>query len=471
MGKATTEKEKAGIADREIENFLHTVKNITQAGNLSIRFTTDQDSRLSELGHELNNMLDRFETIFGDIGKLTSEISKVSLHTMSSIAEQNAVASQQSASVTEITSTMEELSATSRQIAMNASSVLTIAEEGGNNAQEGVSSIEDLENRMKVIEDVNDRNSKEIIELGRKSGEISKVMEIIKTIAGQTRLIAFNAALEAASAGESGKRFGIVAVEIRRLADNVTDSTKEIAENISEIQSTVNKLVISSEKSQSEIQNGVNEVAQTRNVLKSIQESTHANADAARQISTSTQQQNTASNQVVIAIKEISAGAQSNAKTINDTGRQIEQLAEMSTDLEKKIHEFETGDGMLEWNPLFELGIADIDSQHREMVAAMDAYYQDLVAKKDTAPALKNMKNSVAIHLTNEEEMMKKYQFDDRESHVEEHGKFLKFVEDLEAGKNNPQIVFRQLKNWLNKHILIQDKKYSVFFERNGIKF
>ena len=454
-----------------IERYLLTVKNITQAGNFSIRFDTQDAGELSELGSDLNKMLDRFESIFGNISDLTKQISKVSLHTMSSIAEQDAVANQQSASVAEITSTMEELSATSRQIAMNADSVLSIAEEGVDNAQGGVKSIEELENRMEIIADVNNRNSNEIIELGRKSGEISKVMEIIKGIADQTRMIAFNAALEAASAGESGKRFGIVAVEIRRLADNVTESAKEIAGNISEIQTTVKQLVVSSEKSQSEINNGVEEVSETKAVLNSILDSAHANQVASKQISTSTQQQNTASNQVVIAIKEISLGAQSNAKSIQETGSRIENLANMATDLEKKMEEFEMGEGKIEWTPIYNLGYPVLDAQHKALIQEIRSFYEALEKGGDFGGALEKLRIKAKEHFDYEESLFEKYAYDDREKHEEKHKSLGLFLDDIQSGKiKDKKNIYKHLKTWLNRHILVQDRMYVESFKKKKIE-
>ena len=151
----------------------------------------------------------------------------------------------------------------------------------------------------------NQNNLRQIVELGKRSKEINKVMEIINNIADQTKLIAFNAAIEASSAGEAGKRFGVVAVEIRRLADNVMESTGEIAGKIEEIQDAVNRLVITSEKGSKRVQNGMDLVAQTVDVMNNILAGAQSTTESSKQISLSTQQQNTASSQVVTPWKEI----------------------------------------------------------------------------------------------------------------------------------------------------------------------
>lgn len=179
-----------------------------------------------------------------------------------------------------------------------------------------------------------------LIELGRKSKEITKVMEIINNIADQTKLIAFNAALEASSAGEAGKRFGVVAVEIRRLADSVMESTGEIESKITEIQEVVNRLVITSEKGSKEIQEGMELSGQTAALLLDIVNGAQSTTDAAKQISLSTQQQKTAIEQVVIALREMSEGAQETSDSIEQIDTISKNLTELSGNLKELVEKF-----------------------------------------------------------------------------------------------------------------------------------
>jgi len=199
---------------------------------------------------------------------------------------------------------------------------------------------------MTEISSDNQSGIQEIVELGRKSKEITKIMGIINTIANQTKLIAFNAALEAASAGESGKRFGVVATEIRRLADNVFQSTEEIEGKINEILEAVNRLVISSEKSSKGIRDGLEHTTHTNAILNDLVSGAEATADAARQISLSTQQQQTASSQVVTALRDIEEGVRFNSGSIQQTSEISRNLTEMAVKLGKLVGEFSVGGGI-----------------------------------------------------------------------------------------------------------------------------
>ena len=176
--------------------------------------------------------------------------------------------------------------------------------------------------------------------LGAKSKQISKVMELINTLAAQTKLIAFNAALEASSAGESGRRFSVVANEIRRLADSVTDSTQEIEGHTEEIQNAINRLVVASEKGASSIEKGVEVSINTAQDLDALLKAASQTSSAAQQISLSTQQQKTASNQVVIALRDIDTASSRNAQSVRSITEISQDMIDMSAELNALVQEF-----------------------------------------------------------------------------------------------------------------------------------
>jgi methyl-accepting chemotaxis protein len=249
------------------------------------------------------------------------------------VEQHAAVSADESASISEITSTTEELSASSTQIAEHAKAVVDIAQKTWEDTKKGATAIESMMMKMAEIHGDSQKSAEEILALGKKSREITKVMEIINSIADHTKLLAFNAALEASSAGEAGKRFGVVAAEIRRLADSVTESTGEIEGKINEIQEAVNNLAVASEKSSRGIEQGMDFSSQTASLLSDIVEAAHTTMDSAKQISLSTQQQKTANSQVVIALREIMQGANTASISVESLGTISFQLAALSESL------------------------------------------------------------------------------------------------------------------------------------------
>ncbi len=283
-------------------------------------------------------MISRFQReYYEDIGKASEAVRHMGSHAgmlSITVSQYAAVASEESASISEITSTTEELSASSTQIADHAKAVVDIAQKTWEDTKKGATAIESMIMKMSEIHGNSQKSVAEIVDLGRKSREITKVMEIINSIADHTKLLAFNAALEASSAGEAGKRFGVVAAEIRRLADSVTESTSEIEAKISEIQEAVNNLTVASEKSSQGIEQGMEFSFQAASLLSEIVDAAHTTMDSAKQISLSTQQQKTANSQVVIALREIMQGTITTSASVEALSTISEELADVSHDLE-----------------------------------------------------------------------------------------------------------------------------------------
>jgi methyl-accepting chemotaxis protein len=271
--------------------------------------------------------------IFGNVAGITEKIHSNAGAIALTMDQQSGFSSQLSSSVVEISSTMEEFTSTASQIAQHSQSVVERADKTLEDTKIGAAEVENLSFKVNDLSHNIQANLSEIVDLGKKSKEINKVMEIINNIANQTKLIAFNAALEAASAGEAGKRFGVVAVEIRRLADSVVESTAEIEGKITEILDSVNRLVMTSEKSFQLIQEGQEYASHTVSMLIESVDGVEETTDAARQISLSTQQQQIASGQVVLALKDIEQGVRHSTDSIRQTNFATEELAELSNQL------------------------------------------------------------------------------------------------------------------------------------------
>jgi methyl-accepting chemotaxis protein len=196
---------------------------------------------------------------------------------------------------------------------------------------------------MEDIRNDNQASLQEIMALGAKSKQISKIMSLITNLADQTKLIAFNAALEASSAGEAGKRFSVVASEIRRLADSVTDSTDEIEAKINEIQDAISRLVITSEKGANGILAGTAASNNTAERFNDIVSAVNQTSTTAQQISLSTQQQKIASSQVVFALREIVGASAHTATAITKVAQISNEMTHISEQLSQATQFFKLG--------------------------------------------------------------------------------------------------------------------------------
>lgn len=308
-----------------IRDIAHGVNRVA-AGDLSQPILIHGNDELAELAQAAETMRHGLSKLVAEVEDDATRVHAAAREIAQAVDSQAANSSEMSASMSEITSTMEELSASSTQIAEYSESVVGVAKRTLDESRGGAESMQHLVERMGEISRDNEQALAEIVELGDKSKEISRVMEIINAVADQTKLIAFNAALEASSAGDAGKRFGVVAAEIRRLADSVTESTGEIEQKVNEIQATIARLVVTSEKGSSGIREGMDESSQTAKLLSTMVDGAGETNNAAQQINLSSQQQKTASGQVVEVLRDM-------VTTTSDTADAVRRIAEIATDM------------------------------------------------------------------------------------------------------------------------------------------
>jgi len=300
-----------------------------------------RNDELAQLQVALAQMLENLRAVIAGIQDAAIQIGTSAGQLRVTLSQQTGAASQSASAVVETTSTTEELAIIAAQIAERSGSVVEDATETQSDAQGGAQAVADTETKLEEIRMANESNVKEILVLGRKLRRIGEVMELIDNIASRTKLIAFNADLEAAAAGESGRRFSVVAMEVRRLADNVVESTDEIRERIAEIQAATNALVLASEQEARRIAEGVASGQEARKALDEILESAQSTTIAAEQISLSTQQQRTAAEQVVDAIGSIQTDSQAVARGSAEATDVVAALVQLAGQLQLTVEQFE----------------------------------------------------------------------------------------------------------------------------------
>ena len=241
-------------------------------------------------------------------------------------------ANNQAASVQEIESTINENTQIAGEIAEKTSSVAAIASKMEGDVIHGFSVLESNISQMEEIKNKNDGVISGIVALGNKITKIRDIVKSINTITDQTKVIAFNAALEAASAGDRGKRFAVVASEVNRLADDIAILTKQIREQVEEIQTSSSSLIISSEESAGKITEGNNLIKELEDIFREIRSGAEITANQAQTITVFTQKQQKSIEYTHIAIADISSGL---SKFINST----ESATSSAGELAKMIQE------------------------------------------------------------------------------------------------------------------------------------
>jgi methyl-accepting chemotaxis protein len=276
-------------------------------------------------------------TLGRQIGAAIQHVQGSSSELQAAANQQASSAKEQATAMNEITTTINELLATSKQIAESAQRVAHIAEDTARSARSGEQTVARTGDSIGSIKRQVDLIVSHMLDLGKKSQQIGGILEIINELSEQTNILAINATIEAAGAGETGKRFAVVADEIRKLADRVGSSTKEIHGLIDEIRAAVNTTVMTTEGGTKAVDAGTRQFAEVATALQQIVSSVSTTTEAAREIELSTKQQSTAVEQVNIAISNVAQATKETEASASQTLQTASQLTVLSRDLMRLV--------------------------------------------------------------------------------------------------------------------------------------
>ncbi len=271
------------------------------------------------------------------IGSAVHQVETSSAELQTAANQQVSAAREQATAITEIATTMTELLATSRQISESAARVSQIAMQTGSAAGTGEDTVVKGNAATGLVRRQVDLVVGHMLDLGTKSQQAGAVLEIVAELAEQTNILAINAAIEAAGAGDAGKRFGVVADEIRMLADRMSASTKGIRAMLDDVRGAVTTTVMVTETGSKAVDAGAAQVAAMAVAFRQIAELVAATADAAREIELSTKQQATAVEQVNAAIAEVAQVTRETETSLTQTLQTSSQLSALSAGLSRLV--------------------------------------------------------------------------------------------------------------------------------------
>jgi len=334
---------------RPLENLTRVAQRIAD-GKLDEEVPVESRDEIGTLAEAFNKMTTVIvKNLKGEIeksGHLVASIKEAIVHLSSSATEmmtismqQSSGAAQQASAVQEVTTTSEEIAITAKQITGNAQSVEKIAESTSNSCRIGTGEVSNAIDGMANLKSQVQSIAESMLKLGDNSQKIGGIVEIIDEISDQTNLLALNAAIEAAGAGEAGKRFAIVAQEVRRLAERTVDATRQIKGLIDEIQKATNSTIMVTEEGTKAVDSAAGLVDKVQLSFGSIIGLVEDTARSAKEITLSTQQQTSACEQMADTMNEVRDVAQQVASSAQETERAIAEIITLTEKLQTLVAE------------------------------------------------------------------------------------------------------------------------------------
>jgi methyl-accepting chemotaxis protein len=314
--------------------------NKVAAGDLRVQLVQGSTDEIGQMTGAFATMIDNLRSMISKIEEASSRVAATSGEVYST-SEQMATGAEEVASQAGTVATAgEEMSATSGDIAQNCQMAAESADRANRSAASGAHVVEDTVQCMyKIAEQVN-TTSKTVESLGSRSDQIGQIVGTIEDIADQTNLLALNAAIEAARAGEQGRGFAVVADEVRALAERTTRATREIGEMIKAIQTETKGAVAAMEKGVKEVENGTIEAGKSGEAISDIIEQIGALQAQVNQIATAAEEQTATTSEISSNMMQITEVVQQTARGAHESAAAASQLNVVAEELQRLVRQF-----------------------------------------------------------------------------------------------------------------------------------
>ena len=429
-----------------------------------------EQSRVDNLRAASNKLEDAVRRVMRSAGDLSSQMERISEG-----------ADLQGQRMEETARAMEEMNLAIADISRSSSDASVSVE----NAKEAARhSAQDAKEVLSAIAQVNAATTtlkSNIATLGEQAKSIDRIIGVINDIADQTNLLALNAAIEAARAGEAGRGFAVVADEVRKLAEKTMGATKEVGDSIKSIQEAIHQNVAHMESAADRAEQASGLAERSGQSAKEIMRHSENNSGMIASIATASEEQSATSTHIHKAVDEVREVASGIADGIHDCTRAVLELSDLSKELTVLVTDLQgsmDADVLIPWTSSIATGVKIVDQQHKKLVGLVNQLYAAMKSgqgKSVLEGLLQDLAQYTASHFDMEERYFDQFKYAETAAHKKMHtelkGQVMDYIARLKSGQADISMdLMNFLRDWLINHIAKTDMRYVDTFLAKGLE-
>ena len=303
-------------------------------GDLTKRVPAEGNDEIAHMGKYFNEFIEKLQQMIKKVAHVTDKVASASVELSATAEEISKGTDTLTSRASQTAAAVEEMNATVGQVAQNSGKAASLAQDTVKTAQEGGTVVSSTISGMQQLSEAVSNSATIISDLGKSSDQIGEIVRTIEDIADQTNLLALNAAIEAARAGEQGRGFAVVADEVRKLAERTTKATKEIGDMIRQIQHDTRGAVDSMQQGTQKVTAGVDLVNKTGEALSQIVRMVSESADMIRQIAVASEQQSVATQQIASDIENVAKVTKESSSGAHESAKASQDLSQLAVELQ-----------------------------------------------------------------------------------------------------------------------------------------
>ena len=467
---------------------ISTAANNLMEGDLNRQMAVQSGDEFHDIGRQLSHVVTELGNSVFSIRQSCQGLEQLGVETYDATQEVRRQVETQAEEISQAATAMHEMAASVEEVSRSTVAAAEDAGKASDAAQTGQQIVNNVVDTIHSLTAEVQRAEGAISQLARDSGAITRIVETIHGIADQTNLLALNAAIEAARAGEHGRGFAVVADEVRTLANHTQNATTEIQQMIQRLQEgshlSANIMRTSADQAGAcELQ-----AAEARGALEDIVAHVSRINAANLQIAAAAEEQSAVAEEINRNLTNISNSSENTAQTSQKAFESAAKIATLGGEIMALVERFDLDDAvarerlarqekLLEWNSELDVGVAELNRQHQRLIDIANELYR-LSRQGNNEYAMRRVMDSLinytATHFRYEEMLMERYGYPDLAAHQEKHARLVEKVMGFKHRIDRGELLVDELmdfiREWLNRHIRHTDQEYTAHLNQQGVR-